>query len=329
MDNDERIIKCLDWKLYILKYYRTDEVLLETIDIGLINTFSINNDNKVIANKLNNLFDFLMIMYEKKLEQFKNYFQKNEFNSHTLTYISIIIYDVLIAQTVQEKFDDRYKNYLEFYNTNKVVINSLFSFKEIDSLIINKNFLFQLQLLSYGGLKYVWSLFVNINVDEYEYFLDKINELNFSLYININNAQELMGFSCVLTHIIFGDTYNGCFKPRNKRIELYNKCIVFLDNISEKMKNLNYDLYLEILLCKMIINPNEIIDINLIYNLQQLNDKTNLLYYGSFNNKLIKAPKQLDYTQDELYFYTHMSQLSLLILNFKTPGKFNDLIKVI
>jgi hypothetical protein len=343
MDNDERIIKCLDWILYILKYYRTNELLFEPIDIGLINMLLINNDNKVIANKLNNLCDYVMIMYEKKLEGFKDFFEKYnanlfykaidpdkfniEFDPYTFFLMSVIIYDVLIIQTIQKKFDDRYKKYLEFYNTNKDFINSIFSLEEIDYFINNKEMSFQSYFLIYGGLKYIWSLFVNINVDEYEYFLDKINELDFSSYININNTQELKVFSSVLIQIILCDTFHGCLKPRNKRMELYKKCIVFLDNVSEKIKILEYDLYLEFLLCKMIINPDEIIDFNLIYNLQQLNDKTNMLYYGSFNNKLLKAPKQSDCIHNELYCYTRVSQISLLILNFKTPGKLNKLIQ--
>lgn len=326
---EEKIARCLDWLIELIKYYNLYQHQLLIFDIGLVNMLIINNDNTQIQKKLDNIFYFslnITSMDINKSIKYLEYYRNNpNMDKYNVNEIGKDIFDILVSNMIHNT--PCYNKYIEIYSSYRDIIDNLYSENEIDILIEQEDISLLFECLLYTSLKYICSKFITINIDNYNYLLDRLTKLDFDTFANNHFIKK----AYLITHIIMNDTYHGCLIPRKEQTQLYQKCIDFFNNTKKKAKELDIDLYLEYEFCTKIIDNSYQIDYHYIYSLQFTNNKNNKLYYGSFNINKQPPNSHISLSSVELgerlYNYTHMSQLCLLLLNYKQPGKMDRILE--
>lgn len=323
MEYVENIIISLNWLLYNIGYYNLLHYKFPILDIGLLNILILHHNNKEvdIHDKINTILDISLEIEYSNYEELLFYFNSiNNTDVEILRSYAVDIYDILATIFIKE--NKYYYQYLLLYNEYRENINNLYLQKDIDNYIENNDFDNLLHCLNYTSLKYICSKFLdNINIEDYNYLLNKLYDLDFTKYYN--NTM----FAYILTHIIMNDTYHGCLTPRKEMKSLYLKCLKYFKETKDDIKHIDIDLYLEYELCFKIIDNNYKLDYIFILSLQN-QDKTNKTIYGSFNLETINKPnKNISLGKFEMekkiYHFTHLTQICLLLLIFDS-GNLND-----
>ena len=163
-----------------------------------------------------------------------------------------------------------------------------------------------------------------INIDDYYKYTEYNFELDFldEYYLSNNSRLEQFGFH--ITHLLYHPTIYGTIKLNSlyDKVKL-DKCIHFFLKTIDKIKNINFDLYLEYIHCLQMLGYqgievtkcHKLVKETYIKNLS-LNNNTS----GSISNPELK-PTTIDYYNytkeqrsllcDNLYLYTHPTAIYL------------------